>query len=92
MQMEAVELGKDIEMNPMRVRLGKENAKSEEELDERRTGSLRRWKGVLDGVWEQILEKSERKLHKTNLMPVLEGKRAERLEGGELVWRDRGED
>lgn len=87
MQMEAVELGKEIEMNPMRVRLGKDNAKSEENLDERRTESLRRWKGVLDGIWEQTLEKSERKLHKANLMPVLEGKgprgwKGENLYGG----------
>ncbi|KAL9633903.1 MAG: hypothetical protein Q9204_003210 [Flavoplaca sp. TL-2023a] len=91
MQTEAVELGRDIEMNPMRTIKGMESAKSEENLDTRRKESYDKWMGVLDGVWEEILGKSERRLHKGTLAPVLEGKRAERVEGGELVWGDRGE-
>ena len=60
-------------MNPMRKIKGMDSAKSEESLDIRRKECYDKWIGVLDGVWEEILGKSERRLDKGTLAPVLEG-------------------
>ncbi len=69
----------------MRTIKGIESAKSEESLDISRKECYDEWMGVLDGVWEEIFVKSERRLRKGTLVPVLEGKRAERVEDGELA-------
>lgn len=73
-QVEAVNLNRDIEMNPFRVQRGAMSVKSEESLDGIRTECFGSWEGCLGEIWDEILKKSERKLHKNNLKPVLEGK------------------
>ncbi|KAL8860947.1 MAG: hypothetical protein Q9178_002702 [Gyalolechia marmorata] len=70
MQVEALDLQRDIEMNPSRVKRGAANAEDEGILDERRTECFGKWKAGLDAVWKGIMEKSERELKEENLQEL----------------------
>ncbi len=82
MQVEALALQRDIEMNPWRVKRGAENAMDEGKLDERRTECYGKWMAGLDAVWKGIMEKSEVRLkeedlQEENVIMVVEGKSGE---------------
>ena len=67
MQVDALDLQRDIEMNPSRVKRGAANAKDEGSLDERRRECYGKWKAGLDVVWKGIMEKSKVRLKEENL-------------------------
>ncbi|KAL8926631.1 MAG: hypothetical protein Q9172_001706 [Xanthocarpia lactea] len=69
-QVEALDLQRDIEMNPSRVKRGAANAKDEGFLDGRRTECYEKWKAGLDVMWKGIMEKSERELKEEDLQEV----------------------